>query len=258
MARTILDAQLHEIKTTVLEIGTLAASALDLALQTLRSGDQALCNQVIASDKAIDDLRFQAEQLTLRTLALQQPVFGRDTRFLSSIPAIAADLERIGDSAVGIVKLRLLLTPLQARGGKPAHIDRSHANGNHLPLLDQDITEDSIISELVDLGQEAMRVLQGTMHAFEQGDANVARQIWQEDDVVDVRYHMARHDLMIMLTSVYAIPALTQDETILQRMTYWLWIAHKLERVGDHCTNICERIVFFLEGVVTIQPTETG
>jgi phosphate transport system protein len=42
----------------------------------------------------------------------------------------------------------------------------------------------------------------------------------------------------------------------MQRMTYWLWIAHNLERVGDHCTNICERIVFFLEGDATIKPTD--
>ena len=61
---------------------------------------------------------------------------------------------------------------------------------------------------------------------------------------------------MTLLTAIHAIPALQQDERILQRMTYWLWIAHKLERVGDHCTNMCERIVFFLEGDGTIQPEE--
>jgi phosphate transport system protein len=42
----------------------------------------------------------------------------------------------------------------------------------------------------------------------------------------------------------------------MQRMTYWLWIAHNLERVGDHCTNMCERIVFFLEGEGTISPKD--
>jgi phosphate transport system protein len=257
MARPIFDAQLLEIKTTVIEIGTRVATALDLALQILRSGDQILCNQIIASDKMIDDLRFQAEQLTLRTLVLQQPVFARDTRFLSSILAIIADLERIGDGAAGIAQLRLLLTRLQVAGKSPTNIDRSHAHGDQKSLLNQTLTEDSIVSELFDLGQEACQVLRGTMRAFAQDDADAARKIWQEDDVVDVRYHMARHNLMTTLTSVYAIPALTQDETILQRMTYWLWIAHKLERVGDHCTNICERIVFFLEGAVMISPTRT-
>ena len=77
----------------------------------------------------------------------------------------------------------------------------------------------------------------------------------RHNDLVDIRYHLARYDLMTMLTSIYAVPALQQDSLVIQRMTYWLWIAHKLERVGDHCTNICERIVFFLEGVMTIQST---
>jgi len=61
---------------------------------------------------------------------------------------------------------------------------------------------------------------------------------------------------MTMLTGLHAIPALQQDSLIMQRITYWLWIAHNLERIGDHCTNICERIVFFIEGEGTICPEE--
>lgn len=38
-------------------------------------------------------------------------------------------------------------------------------------------------------------------------------------------------------------------------MTYWLWIAHNVERAGDHCTNICECLVFILEGDTTIKPS---
>ena len=124
------------------------------------------------------------------------------------------------------------------------------------PPLDQTITEESIVAGLLALGREACQVLQGTMDAFQQGDAHAARKIWQEDDVVDVRYHLVRHDLMTMLTSIHAIPALQQDSRILQRMTYWLWIAHNLERMADHCTNICERMVFFLEGDWNMQPNQ--
>ena len=118
------------------------------------------------------------------------------------------------------------------------------------------ITETSLVSGLLDLGQEACRVLRGTMRAFAQSDAHAARTLWQEDDVVDVRYHLVRHDVMTMLTGTHAISALHQDALIMQRLTYWLWIAHNLERVGDHCTKICKRIVFFLEGETTIRPTE--
>lgn len=86
------------------------------------------------------------------------------------------------------------------------------------------------------------------MKAFADRDAHAARYIWQEDDVIDLRYHEVRHDLMAMLAGARAIPALQEDSLILQRATYLLWIAHKLERVGDHASNICERIVFLVEG----------
>jgi phosphate transport system protein len=41
----------------------------------------------------------------------------------------------------------------------------------------------------------------------------------------------------------------------LQRATYLLWIAHKLERIADHCTNVCERIVFIVEGETSMKHT---
>ncbi|HYX48331.1 MAG TPA: PhoU domain-containing protein, partial [Ktedonobacteraceae bacterium] len=73
---------------------------------------------------------------------------------------------------------------------------------------------------------------------------------------VDVRYHLVRHDLMTMLEGARAIPALQNDSRILQRATYMLWIAHKLERIGDHCTNVCERIVFIIEGETSMKTSQ--
>ena len=53
---------------------------------------------------------------------------------------------------------------------------------------------------------------------------------------------------MTLLEGAHVLPALLNDPHIVQRATYLLWIAHKLERMADHCTNICERIVFIVEG----------
>ncbi|TMC18419.1 MAG: phosphate uptake regulator PhoU [Chloroflexi bacterium] len=80
------------------------------------------------------------------------------------------------------------------------------------------------------------------------------KHIWEEDDVVDVRYHLVRHDLMALLSGTRAVPALRNDSLVLQRATYLLWIAHKLERIADHCTNICERLLFIIEGETFQQP----
>ena len=261
MARTRLDAQLHEIETKILLLGTLVEAALEQALQAIQSRDQALCALVITSDQTMNHLRFTIERLAFQSLTLQQPLAGRDLRFLSSVPAITGDLERMGENATGIATLLMRMAPLWIEATHEGHIDPLMVTDENTQPpwgqpLDQTRTEHAIVGGLLDLGQEARRVLQGTMHAFEQRDAHAARKIWQEDDVVDVRYHQVRHDVMTLLTAIHAIPALQHDALIMQRMTYWLWIAHKLERVGDHCTTICKRIVFFLEGDGTIQPEE--
>jgi phosphate transport system protein len=258
MARTTLDTQLQTIDEKINELGTSVEATLGQALDAIRTGDQAISGLVIAADNAIDDLRTQIEQLTFDSLTLQQPLGGRDLRFLASAPSIANGLERIGDNAVGIAKLLVRMAPLRTDGLSSSQVSLSSVaaspNQGQKKAAVQPLSEASIVSEILDLGREAQRVLQGTLQALAANNAPAARNIWQDDDVVDVRYHMVRHDLMTMMTGIHAIPALQQDERILQRMTYWLWIAHNLERVGDHCTNICERIVFILEGDRTIVP----
>ena len=258
MARTLLDTQLQTINGKINELGAMVEVTLGQALDAIRTGDQALSGLVIAADSTIDDLRTQVERLTFDSLTLQQPLAGRDLRFLASAPSITADLERTGDNAVGIAKLLVRMAPLRTEGLSSSQVNPSslaaNPNEGQKKAAIQSLSEASIVAEILDLGREAQRVLQGTLQAFGGNNAPGARNIWQDDDVVDVRYHMVRHDLMTMMTGIHAIPALQQDERILQRMTYWLWIAHNLERVGDHCTNVCERIVFILEGDRTISP----
>ena len=257
MARTTLDMQLHEIRTRIIQLGTLVETALEQAIQAVQSSNLALCGLVIESDQTIDEVRSEVEQLAFQSLTLQQPLAGHDLRFLSSVPAIAGDLERMGDNAAGIGQLLLRMAPLRQDVVSQDLVIASESNGSaRRRPLDREVTEASIVSRLVELGQEAYLLLQGVLRAFELSDARAARTIWHEDDVVDVRYHLVRQDVMTMLTDIHAIPALQQDARIMQRMTYWLWIAHNLERIGDHCTNICERIVFFLEGEGTIRLTE--
>ena len=147
------------------------------------------------------------------------------------------------------------MTPLRSSGSNGAS-NAAKVNAREAASDSGEITEASVMHGMLELGKEARRVLQGTMDAFARHDAAAARYIWEEDDVVDVRYHLVRHDLMTMLEGGRAIPALQSDSRILQRATYLLWIAHKLERVGDHCSNVCERIVFIVEGEMSIKPAQ--
>lgn len=76
--------------------------------------------------------------------------------------------------------------------------------------------------------------------AFERRDRALCGLVIADDDEID------------------ALPALKQDTRIMQRITYLLWIAHKLERIADHCGNVCERIVFIVEGDGVIASLDEG
>lgn len=250
MTRALLDKELHELDTQIVHLGSLVDEDLGLALEALETGDLAKAGMVIEGDAIVDSLRAAIEEHTIRLLTLQQPLGGRDLRLLTSALSIAGDLERTGDGAAGIAQILLRMAPLRSTNVPQVKIELIPADE------DGQITEASILNGMLELGREARRVLQGTMEAFAKRDAGAARFIWEEDDVVDVRYHLVRHDLMAMLEGARAIPALQSDARILQRATYLLWIAHKLERIADHCTNVCERIVFIVEGETSIKHTQ--
>jgi phosphate transport system protein len=252
MARTLLDKELQELDEQIIQLGRLVDDALGKALEALETGDLAKSGLVIEADAIIDSLRVAVEEHTIRLLTLQQPLGGRDLRFLTSALSIAGDLERTGDGAAGIAQIILRMTPLRSNGNSTSSIKIPDASVGEVKDSIE-ITEASILRGILDLGHEARKVLQGTMEAFANRDVKAARYIWEEDDVVDVRYHLVRHDLMTLMAGARAIPALQSDALILQRATYLLWIAHKLERVADHSGNICERIVFIVEGETSIK-----
>jgi len=253
MTRTILDNELQELDAQIIRLGSLVDDALAKALVALGNGDQAKAGMVIEADTIIDGLRVAIEEHTIRLLTLQQPLGGRDLRYLTSALSIAGDLERTGDGAAGIAQIILRMEPLRQTALSQVEI---HVSAEEQFSDEHDVTEATIVRSLIELGEEARRVLQGTMSAFAQRDVAAARHIWHEDDVVDVRYHLVRHELMALMEGARAIPALQSDSRILQRATYLLWIAHKLERVADHSSNVCERTVFIVEGEVGMQPEE--
>jgi phosphate transport system protein len=230
MARTILDRELQELDAQIIRLGDMVDDALGKALEALGTGDLAQSGMVIENDNLIDSLRTAVEEHAIRLLA--------------SALSIVGDLERMGDGAAGIAQNVLRMAPLRGETMPHVKIDEEVAGKK----LHEEVSEETIMHGIQELGKEARRVLQGTMKAFADRDVKAARYIWEEDDVVDVRYHLVRHDLMAMMAGARAIPALQNDSLILQRATYLLWIAHKLERVGDHCSNICERLLFIVEG----------
>src|SRR5215469_1366494 len=154
MTRTVLDAELQRLDEQIRHLGTLVDEALGKVLEALETGDLAKSGFVIESDAAIDSLRATVEEHAIRLLTLQQPLFGRDLRYLASALSIAGELERTGDAAEGIAQILLRMAPLQNNVSFQTPYTTGTVaygkNGNHL-------TEQSARHSLIELGREAQR-----------------------------------------------------------------------------------------------------
>lgn len=239
MAKKSVSQKLHDLVEHMLRLGMLVEQALQQALTVLQTRDEALAKRLLADDSEIDRLRNGVEEQAIHLLTFSHTIAEQDVRLLVAAFSIARDLERVGDGAAGIAR-NVLQLPFE-EGKEPSFSQHPLDTAGYL-------SEASIVQELLQLGMEALHIFQQTMKALARLDVVGARFLWQEDDVVDVRYHMVRHNLMSAFWGTPALTAIEQDSKMLQRMTYFLWIAHKLERVSDHCSNICERILFIQEG----------
>src|SRR5690242_14267239 len=159
MTRVVLDKELEELNSQILRLGTLVDEALELALEALATGDLAKAGMVIEGDSIIDSTRATVEEHSIRLLTLQQPLGGRDLRLLTAALSIAGDLERTGDGAAGIAQIILRMAPLRSSTSQAKVDGISSVSGGD----DDQLTEASILSGMLDLGREARRVLQGTM-----------------------------------------------------------------------------------------------
>jgi phosphate transport system protein len=248
MSTTSIEQVVKDLDGQVIKLGALVERALVQALEALQAGDEEKAGTVVVDDTTIDNLHLSIEEHSIVTLAMHQPLPGREIRYLTSVQPITVDLERIGDEAEAIAQIIMRIVPL--RQSKQLQGASGSFTGEG-----ETFTEFTLHQRIIDLGWQTRNMLQRTMKAFEERDAQAARAIWEEDRVMDRHHYAMRRDLMAMLEGSQAIIALAHDPHILQRVTYLTWIAHNLERMADHCTNICERTVFIVEGHTDIKPS---
>jgi phosphate transport system protein len=220
--RRRFDQELDSIRSKLLSMSDTADQMLLGAVRALIAQDTAAAESVIARDEVIDDLDREIEALVLLLLATQQPVVGSDLRFLSATLKVIADLERIGDHAVNVAKTTR----------------RMAADGiSYEPLVD--------FERFIQISHG---MLKDALRAFIEHDANLAHEVIARDDEADVLYREAQRELRKTV-----LPGSDEDQSPCPvRASYLLFVAHYLERVCDHCTNIAERVIFAETGEVVV------
>jgi phosphate transport system protein len=206
-----LDQDLDRIRHSLLRMAGMVESMVAKATRALLERSAALCAEVIASDRTVDQLEMEIDDYCHSILARRQPT-AVDLRFLVAVMKINNDLERIGDSAVNIaqsVEQLIDQPPL-----KP-YIDLPH------------------MSELV----QAM--VRQSLDALVNRDAEQAGAVLAGDDAVDGLYKQIFRELL-----TYMI----EDPRTVTRALHLLLISRNLERIADHATNIAEDVIYYVEG----------
>lgn len=206
-----LDHLLDRIRQSLLRMGGLVEEMIAESQKALLERDAERAEQVIKTDKEVDLLEMEIDDMCHAALARHQPT-AVDLRFLVAAMKIDNDLERIGDSAVNIAEAALVLNtepPL-----KP-YID--------LPRL----------SELT------QKMVRESLDAFVQGNVQLALDICSRDDQVDGLYKQIFRELLTYMIA---------DPQTVNRALHILLIARNLERIADHATNVAEDVIYYVEG----------
>lgn len=212
MLRERFDRELQRLQDETLMLGSQVEENLVRSVQALISRDMAVSQELIAADTAVNQRRIQLGQDALRLIATQSPMAG-DMRFIASVIEIAGELERIHDYIKGIAKINLMV------GEKP------------IPAV--------LTRLLPEMAKITAGMLRDALAAFGARDADAARQIPQQDDMVDSLFNE---------TYVNIVNYVVAESSAMDLANRVEWAAHNLERAADRVINICEWTVYVVTG----------
>jgi phosphate transport system protein len=195
-------------------IARMTALVQDIVKQSVDSVvhlDTELAAATIESDNRIDDEEVNIEKQAIDLLALYQPA-ACDLRLITMIIKVNGDFERIADCAVNIAHRVPLLAKM----------------GDYLVSTDLRLMANTVVTMLRD-----------TVNAFNLSDLDLAKQVLRSDDVIDALYHQIVQETLSTLES---------EHHRANRDLSTIMIAKNLERIGDHCTNIAEDLVYVQSG----------
>ena len=160
MTRQDFEHHLQTLQEEMLAFGIMVETAISRSTEALVNRNLTLAKQVIQDDLKINQKRYDIEEKCIELIAMQQPL-ARDLRVIIAVLNIIVDLERIGDHAEGNAKIAIMI------GNEPPlkpYID--------VPLM----------------AEKTIEMLRRALDAFKQRDAEAARKVIGDDDIVDNLY----------------------------------------------------------------------
>lgn len=209
--RDYFNKQLEELNNEITNMGYLIKNAISEAVDAFIELDERQAKKVIAGDTEIDHQEKTIENLCMKLLLKQQPVAG-DLRQISAALKMITDMERIGDHAADISEIVVTIAENDHKK-HPAHIKI--------------------------MASETIQMLSDCINAYIDKDLVLAKQVINQDDVVDDLFNKVKEDIVENIKKADKNSDLMAD---------YLMVAKYLERIGDHACNISEWVIYSITG----------
>lgn len=208
-----LEKEITQIEEELINMASLITEMLYESVKALKSFDSKKCEKIIMDDEKIDQLEVELESRIIRAIALYQPE-GEILRKLVMAIKMNKDFERIGDHSVNIASNTLKSINTLGKIDIPEEIDNIF---NILTIM-----------------------INKTVRAFIDHSSDLAREVITMDKEVDIIRDKGVRKIIEEEKSTQDI-----EKTLLLILTF-----KDLERIGDLLTNICEDIVYIIEGKI--------
>ena len=204
--RNRFDEQLNTLHNELITMGALCEEAISSAVKLLVNNDVNMKENVLETDKQIDQKERDIENLCMKLLLQQQPV-ANDLRTISSALKMISDMERIGDQASDIAEIA------------------EYACGN------------GVQSEIhiADMAKATIKMVTDSIDSFVKKDTELARAVIKHDNVVDDLFDKVKGEL---------ISAIENKAANAEALIDLFMIAKYFERIGDHAENIAEWVIY--------------
>ncbi len=202
---------LDALRARIARMTALVQDIVEKSVESVVNLDDSLARAVMEADDRIDEEEVHIEKQAIDLLALYQPA-ASDLRTITMIIKVNGDFERIADCAVNVAQRVPSLAKM----------------GDYIVSSDIRLMANTVVATLRD-----------TINAYNLSDIDVAKQVMRSDDVLDALYHQIVQETLSVLES---------EKHRANRDLSTIMMAKNLERIGDHCTNIAEDIVYVQSG----------
>jgi len=210
--RKFLSDEMSRLRQDILAMSARVEENLGKALTALKTRNSDLAKEVRADDSEVDALQMRIEDDAAMIIATQQPV-ARDLREMVTIFKLTSNIERIGDHAVHLSRAAKKLAKSDVSFGAQDHLEKMAKTGQQM--------------------------LRAAISAFMEQNAQAARDAAAMDNKIDKEHKELTEEIFKLMKK--------KTEHVKGALQL-LHTSNQLERLGDHISDICEAVIYMIEG----------